>query len=271
MISHSVSIDFIWRILNPTIIEFFEIAKWERKKSQERETISNALLKISPDLTVKHGPFKGMVYPETKSVGSTLVPKLIGSYERELHPLLEKLFSENYSEIVDIGCAEGYYAVGFAMRVPAARIFAYDTNEEAIQSCKKMAEVNAVAERLTTGSFCDAETLKSLPLTEKSLIISDCEGYEKELFSETVIPFLAKHDLLIEVHDMMDIEIGQTLRQRFQKTHTVTAVLSIDDITKAQTYDYGELSEYDLATRKMLLAENRLQIMEWFYLSPRAS
>ena len=38
---------------------------------------------ISPNLTVLHGPFRGMRYPEMRSVGSALFPKILGSYERE--------------------------------------------------------------------------------------------------------------------------------------------------------------------------------------------
>jgi hypothetical protein len=225
-------------------------------------------MSISPDLTVKHGPFKGMKYPERKAVGGSLVPKCLGSYEREFHPVLEKICSNEYSEIVNIGCAEGYYAIGLAMRIPTAKVFAYDTNNEAIDLCKQMARMNNVAERLITGSFCDANTLRSIPFTRKALIISDCKGYEKYLFTEEIVPFLLLHDLLIEVHDFIDIEISSMIRQCFQSTHLITAIQSIDDITKAHSYCYRELRGYDLAVRRMLLAEYRPSIMEWLYMTP---
>lgn len=276
VISHAVRNDSIWAILNTTIIRIAEYAKLERTKIKiaHREPMidtQDALMTISPDLTVKHGPFKGMIYPERKAVGSSLVPKLLGSYEREIHPVLEKICSNEYSEIVNIGCAEGYYAVGLAMQIQAATVFAYDTNNEAIYLCKQMARINNVAERLVTGSFCDANTLRSIPFTRKALIISDCEGYEKDLFTEEIVAFLAHHDLLIEVHDFIDIEISSMIRQRFQNTHFITAIQSIDDITKAHSYCYEELRGYDLATRRMLLAEYRPSIMEWFYMTPRTN
>jgi hypothetical protein len=103
---HGVQNDSIWAILNATIIRIAEYAKWARKYCeliQKTYIIENALKSISPNLTVKHGPFKGMVYPEKMSVGSTLCPKLLGSYERELHPVIEKIRLNKYSEIVDIG------------------------------------------------------------------------------------------------------------------------------------------------------------------------
>src|ERR1035441_10269867 len=57
---------------------------------------------------VLNGPFEGMRYLQA-SVGSVLSPKLVGSYEAELHPFIERVTSGRYDIVVDIGCAEGYY------------------------------------------------------------------------------------------------------------------------------------------------------------------
>lgn len=43
---------------------------------------------VFPDLIVKHGPFKGMKYPAVKSVGSSLFPKLLGCYEKEIQGII---------------------------------------------------------------------------------------------------------------------------------------------------------------------------------------
>ena len=274
IISRAVQNDSIWAFLNTTIIRVAEFAKSERTNVEEAHkkdpivNIQDALMSISPDLTVKHGPFRGMRYPAKNAIGSVLFPKIIGSYERELHRILERICSNKYSEIINIGCAEGYYAVGLAMRIKKVKVFAYDTNDEAIDLCERMAQMNNVAERLATGSFCDANTLQSIPFTRKVLIISDCEGFEKELFTKETVPFFAQHDLLIEIHDFIDIEISSMIRKHFQKTHLITAIQSIYDITKAHSYAYEELGGYSLAERRMLLAEYRPQIMEWFYMTP---
>ena len=232
--------------------------------------IEAARIAISPDLTVRNGPFRGMRYPQRASVGSALVPKLLGSYERELQPVLEDIVARGHSEIVDIGCAEGYYAVGLALRLPAARVFAYDPNAKAIDLCRRMAELNGVADRLVTGSFCAVNTLRSLPLTGRAIIVCDCEGYERELFTEDVVALLARHDVLIEVHDFSDIESSSLLRDRFRATHSITEIHSVDDIMKVRSYDFDELRDYDRATRRILLAEKHPAIMEWLYLTPHA-
>jgi precorrin-6B methylase 2 len=273
-LERAVKHDGAWHFINATLVRASDYAKMKRLEVRGREPtesdvfVLDALRCVSPSLTVRSGPFKGMRYPSGKSLGSTLAPKILGSYESELAWVMEEICSKPYSQIIDIGCAEGYYAVGLAMRIGTAKVIAFDINEEAIAACLAMARINGVADRLVTRSFCDAEALQNVPLTEKALIISDCEGYEKELFTAELVPHLAKHDLLIEVHDFMDIEISSLIRQRFQGTHCIATIRSVDDITKAHTYSFTELEGFSLAQKRQLLAEGRPAIMEWLYMTP---
>ncbi len=227
-------------------------------------------MQISPALTVLAGPFRGMRYPRAQSAGSTLIPKLLGSYERELHAVIEDLVQQDYSCVVDIGCAEGYYAVGFAMRLPRATIRAFDTDPQARALCLEMAHLNAVADRVHTGGLCDEHALLNLPLGDRALLISDCEGYEISLFSARVALALAQHTVLIEVHDLFDEDLGEELARRFAKTHQLTVITGIDDRRKPTGYANAALEPYNLAMRRRLLAERRGFVMQWFLLTPRS-
>ena len=100
------------------------------------------------------------------------------------------------------------------------------------------------------------------------MIFSDCEGYEKELFTKNNVPFLARHELLIEVHDFVDIEISSYLRRIFESTHSIRVISSIYDIKKAHLYEYKELEGLSLKAKKEILSEYR-SAMDWFYLKPR--
>ena len=271
IVSFLVANDGVWAFFSKQIIPFVEYAKRKRRSKDLLviEHTDEVLHRISPLKTVLHGPFEGMIYLEFRSFGSSLVSKILGCYEKELHPLFERIKNNDYSSIVDIGSAEGYYAIGLARLFPTAEVFAFDTNADALDFCQKMARSNRVEDRLETGGFCTTETLKSLNLGNKALIVSDCEGFEKELFTGQLVDSLSAHDFLVEVHDYIDIEISTNLRQVFSKTHDVFSIQSIDDIQKALTYDCPELEGYCLADRKMLLAEYRPSIMEWFYFSPK--
>lgn len=224
-----------------------------------------------PDLVVRSGPFRGMRYPSAAAVGSTLVPKLLGTYEAELHSTVEEICGEKYQTIVDIGSAEGYYAVGLALRFPDAAIFAYDIEPEAIRLCRAMAEVNGVSNRLLTGALCTSSTLKHLPYGKRSLIVCDCEGFEAELFPEEVIQSLVQHDLLIELHDFIDSRISSAIRERFSATHSIRSVRSVSDSDKARTYHCEELDGLRLELKEFLLAERRPCAMEWFFLRAKQS
>ena len=223
------------------------------------------------DGVVRHGPFTGLKYPELTSIGSALYPKLLGSYESELHPWMREVCADGYSEIIDVGCAEGYYAVGLARRIPQAMVYAYDIYEGAQELCTNCAAANRVADRLSVRAAFTADELSGIPIRQRGLIICDCEGAETQIFTEQTRHQFANWDLLIETHDFLDITISTRLAGLFQDTHQLRTLTSIDDIQKAKTYDYPELAPFDLATRRAILAEFRPTIMEWLFLTVRPS
>src|SRR5690348_1337426 len=77
---------------------------------------------------VNSGPFKGLEYI-SGAAGSAYTPKILGCYEQEIHAFIEEIINKSYSVIVDVGCAEGYYAVGFAYRSSDVKVYAFDENE----------------------------------------------------------------------------------------------------------------------------------------------
>ena len=223
------------------------------------------------DGIVRNGPFAGLKYPELTSIGSALYPKLLGSYEAELHPWIQEVCDGDYSEIIDVGCAEGYYAVGLARRIPQAKVYAYDIYEGAQYLCSNCATANQVADRMTVRAAFTAEELLEIPIRQRGLIVCDCEGAENDIFTEQSRRHFANWDLLIETHDFLDITISTRMAALFRDTHELRSILSVDDIQKAKTYDYPELTGLDLATRRAILAEFRPGLMEWQFLKSRTS
>jgi hypothetical protein len=132
-----------------------------------------------------------------------------------------------------------------------------------------MAKLNGLDGRVRIGGFCDEAALRSIPLGGKALIISDCEGYEGVLFTSEIAEFLARHDIIVETHDFIDIDISSRLRDVFARTHQVRSIKSTDDIEKAHTYRYSQLDRYDTKTRRLILGERRPAIMEWLAMTPR--
>src|SRR6185503_17662417 len=77
------------------------------------------------DLRVAGGLFAGMRLLSRASEGC-LIPKLLGCYEAPLQPQLRRLIAAGYDVVLNVGCAEGYYAVGLARLLPSAAVLAFD-------------------------------------------------------------------------------------------------------------------------------------------------
>src|SRR6185436_5046661 len=106
------------------------------------------------DGRVLAGPFAGMRYVD-RSFGSVYWPKLLGTYELELHATLAALLARDFETVLVAGAAEGYYAVGMATRLPQARIVAWEANTEARTAVAELACLNGVGDRIELRGICD--------------------------------------------------------------------------------------------------------------------
>jgi hypothetical protein len=183
--------------------------------------------------------------------------------------LLRRLARRGHTAVVDIGCAEGYYAIGLARMLPNVQVYAYDTDPDARRLCAEMASANGVADRVHVGGFCSAEALRDIPLGSHALIISDCEGYELSLFTPETAAALADHDLLIEVHDFIHLGLSSKLRPILEHAHNVRSIKSIDDVEKASTYAYEAIDDLAIETKFEIFREYRPAIMEWLVAESR--
>lgn len=215
-------------------------------------------------LVVQSGPFAGMAYI-SEAVCSSLVPKLLGSYEAELHQALAEILSSDYETVIDVGCAEGYYAVGLALGLPRARVYAFDIDERARALCTSLADANDVTERVFVSGECNHERLNSL-IRGRTLIVCDCEGCELQLLDPGSAPELVKSDLLVELHDMILPNITPTILSRFANTHDTTLIDAEERDPKA----FAALKDFDPLTQRTAVAEFRDGPMQWGYLKAKA-
>lgn len=181
-------------------------------------------------LTLQHcescvvdGPFKGMCYVDHANC-SALSPKLLGTYERELHAFIAEAIETEYSHVIDIGSAEGYYAVGLALRMAGCVVHAFDTDSEARANLATLSALNGVQETVIIHSECTFETLETFK-GHRCLVICDIEGAELEMLNPELAPVLADFDVLVEIHDgPSSTAIHDTLESRFASTHDLTFV-----------------------------------------------
>jgi hypothetical protein len=165
-----------------------------------------------------------MRYIEGASAGAYL-PKLLGIYEREVAFCIEEACQFKPVLIVDIGAAEGYYAVGLALRNPQARVVAFEMEERGRKMLGRMVEINKVSDRVVTSGMCRRDNLAPVfTLGAPVLVVCDVEGYEEDLLDPTRIEALSEAWILVETHDFLRPGVKDLLRDRFAKTHQIQEV-----------------------------------------------
>jgi hypothetical protein len=219
--------------------------------------------------TVAAGPFQGMRYVAT-GVGSAYHPKLLGVYERELHPVVDAIAEIGPDRIIDIGAAEGYYAVGLAIHNPRTEIVAFEQETEGQTLLRDMATRNGVADRVRVMGRCEPADLRGelVPAT-KPVVFCDVEGYETALLDPVAIPELINAWILAELHEFIVPGVGKLIRSRFDKTHFVTEIAQIPRTRSDCPYLpwYARLLPAVYATYPV--NEFRPERMSWLWLQPR--
>src|SRR5258706_1526195 len=211
--------------LRDNLLSSAEFRKNRPGQSVEQREAVNELVKQHTGMIVQRGPFAGMRMIDGSMRGDgDIAPKLLGTYEQELHPHLERFAKRPYDALIDVGCAEGYYSVGAARLFPGAPVIAYDSDKGALDILLMTAEQNGCTDQIRTGQFCDPATLRAVLRDHPhSLVIVDCEGYEKTLFSDPETnKWAASSDLIIECHDIWDHKITPTITGALAGTHDIT-------------------------------------------------
>src|SRR5688500_3786173 len=124
----------------------------------------------STNAVVVTGPFAGMKYVKA-SIGSSFIPKLLGSYEKELHGVWERWKTRPLSRVVDVGAAEGYYAVGLALMFPAAKVTAFETEESGRRLMDELARRNGIQSQITIRGRCDVKDLAQALDGERAVLL----------------------------------------------------------------------------------------------------
>lgn len=220
---------------------------------------------------VLSGPFRGLAYSE-HSVGSVFLAKILGTYERELHPTVARLAALAPDVIVNIGAAEGYYAVGLAKLLPATRVFAFEAQSHGQTMIAEIASLNHVADRIHIRGLCAPADLSDvLEGTLRPVIVIDAEGAEETLLHPGHIPALARCAILVEVHDFI-APLGKLLAGRFSSTHACLEIWSrprscSDLPLMLRLLAVGPLRQRLLAA----MDEKRPGPMRWFWMEPHAA
>jgi hypothetical protein len=216
--------------------------------------------------SVARGPFKGMTICEQSSwYGGSILQKLLGVYEQDLHQAIEKIIAFRPARIVNIGCAEGYYAVGLALRCSGVPILAIDSDRRAVDVCEAAAKANRVeAELLIECASELSASMRSIRRNERAAVIVDCEGCERDFLSLDVSN-MESSVLLIEAHEFIQPGIESALNAKFSDTHSIEIILQ----GSRNPNEIAELQNVSEDLRWLAMSEGRPSAMRWMVAWPR--
>lgn len=254
------------KLLGKTIERFAGVLPWRWSPIG----IAHRAVEAGSGLKIMTGPFRGMNYIR-EAQGSSLPPKLLGCYERELHPVFEAYRAAPMDLVIDIGAAEGYYAVGVLFAGMARKSIAYEAMPDGARMIREVARRNGVEDRVAVKGFCRPEDLQTeLAATDptQTLVIIDAEGAEDQLLDPKRVPELANAAMLVELHDFAVAGVTDRIQERFHSTHSITR---FDQQPRALTENLCQSWLVRQLPEKYaldVLSEKRPVLMHWFWMRP---
>jgi hypothetical protein len=191
--------------------------RWRSRQAaiaQARDRLDDRVVEIVDSDLVQAGPFAGMKMSREAAWGVDFSSRLLGAYERELHPYFRELATPSTPLIVDVGCADGYYVVGLARLAAAARVVAYDIDTEARRVTSELALLNGLADRVAVRSRCRPHDLERLE--PGTVVLMDCEGAEAALVTQSVADSNPGVHFIVECHESVVPGVTEMLERRFR-------------------------------------------------------
>lgn len=218
---------------------------------------------------VVSGPFAGMIIADPRPH----LPYLLGTQELELHEHIERLIALKLDRIVNVGAADGYYAVGLARRCPKIRVIAFEAQSSLHELLRRSAALNGVSEQLDVRGTCSRTNLESiLAGGGQTLIVIDIEGGEMDVLDPAATPGLRNALILVETHDILREGCSEAMAKRFAETHIVERFVSRrrlrSDMPLASIRAIGTVMPGLVAAT---MFEQRLGEQDFFLMIPRSA
>ena len=214
------------------------------------------------------GPFKGMSYLPSAHA-STLTPKLLGIYEKEIQSDLLAI-AKSVDSFLDVGCAEGYYTTGLALLQNIKSVVGIDIKDESLMAASHLAAVNHVNHKTYFTSTIESALKR---LVGRTLMMIDVDGSEieviKEIFRFTPKELLVSTSFIVETdyHEDGRSNKSEILTEFHSKDFELTKEIEQDPSCRiSETSRSYTQSFLDLAILGM---EGRPMNQSWLILNHR--
>lgn len=230
--------------------------------------VAAVMRKLNRPKAVLGGPFVGMRY--TQAPDKAFLARLFGTYELETYPAIERLITFDPDVVAVAGAGEGYFAVGMALRLPRARVHAFEIWKWARYLLGRTIRTNGVGDRVEMHGLCTPPELsRVLEGARRAAVICDIEGGESEVLDPVKAPGLRSAAMLVELHPMIVDGIDGLLRERFAATHDI-ATMTLGPRTVS---DAPALVQERISADDIVWATDEIKVrgvgQDWMLLMPR--
>ncbi len=223
---------------------------------------------------VQHGPLAGF------NIGNNATwracdnaPKLIGFYEKEVCELLAHL-SASRDTFVDLGGADGYYAVGMVERQIYRESHCYELSDESRANIAAIAAENHVADRVQLYGAATPHFARELAARgvdfRRATVLVDIEGAEFDVLTEECLNDLRDAHVIVEIHDFMRPHDGkQRCAELLERAGRIFHVHSFTTGARDPSSIPMLRSGWTDTERWLLCSESRATCMTWLHLEPK--
>lgn len=243
--------------------------KWRTETIAERlERVSLETYKMC-DGRIKYGPFTGLKLNQDTWWGKCdLGSQCLGLYEREILDLI--VGNGGYDHFIDIGAADGYYAIGMLFSGLAKKAICFESSKQGQTAIQQNWIANDSIGELEVYGEANTSSIQKLPerALKKTLVLIDIEGFEFFLLQKEVISRFQSCEVIIEIHNWVD----EFEKKYIQLLKDLSDFFDIKAIKSANrdTVNIEELRSYTDDNRLLLTSERRPCLMRFLYLTPLA-
>ena len=244
------------------------------RQAWRKETVEQRIERISLETfglcngVIRYGLFKGMRLSINTWWGKAdLGSQCLGLYEKQILEFIS--LNGPYDTFLDIGAADGYYAIGMLHSQMAKRSICFEISEQGQASIKENWALNKSIGKLEVHGEANKATLsKTAPkLCGKSLVLIDIEGAEFALLTPKIIAMLKRCEIIIEIHNWVEgfqskyTELLTNLDKHYEINILKNAAQNTESIPL--------LRSYTDENRLLVSSERRPCLMRFLHLKPR--
>ena len=217
---------------------------------------------------VHYGPFKGLVLGKTLWGTTDRASMILGLYEQEVLNSIVRL-PKKYKFFIDLGAADGYYAIGVLKNQFFSKSFCFEMSEKGRQIIQENAELNHVEKDITIHGVATKDFYKLIPNINlsHSVMLVDIEGAEFDLFDYECLKTFRKSIIFIELHESL---VKNGLNKKNKLIENAKHFFKVSELTTTarDLSCFQELKDLNDNDRWLICSEGRDKLMTWLRLDP---